>query len=1306
MYPLHYSDLRIALSVLYSLPSSCPQNLTSQQAHDFLLSIQSRNVRRQLQSIQQSQIDMVKKGNYQKDDLNENSFITWGSSWLASVMVLLSSDSHPAERLFSAQTLMHRVRRVKLVEAIDLEIETPPGGFNTEVILSTYYKWISLSSHDTLRDIIADYFQSNRAQDEEKVKGELSLLTVAYIAYHNAATIPVDEHTQPLLTTLGATMSAISMRLRYTPQSIADNMPASPTPIVHMILQALEKISTRCTLQNQATSAFSLCACALLGAIPDTLLASPGGARGKFSIDPRCLVAAHKELRNPDTGVHVVWQATTIHTSPNLSLLWTFERWAKYLPLPWESFVQKTLDYLVTNGGMLQHPYALSYLIAIFEGASWKVDQIITFSLGLDNQNVEGGKKKQSSKSKKRQKDIVKKSTTDFVVEEAKAERIHRGDVACRTTANIWKHLEPILKSSPEGASCLCACANACFPYWTQHPSSGGIELIRLIMTSFQDICGSLNRNIRGLAYEPLCNLHSAMQETSAAESPFQDLMTDHLFQCSMKLATSCRYPSHYFDHMTIDSDEELEVERNDIRDVLRAISGGEVTYSGPPSKSSLQVLHYIVQACTKSILEDVDSAGLPHETAVHALTALAKPLNCLGEAFVRGELENPRLIEILDTTMKALSYVGEKLVKVLPTLRVAEVFPLSRIFDLGFASLCPALSSICQKGHFPTALGLCIQNAMHAAFLSLIHIPELVAESTLDHSPYDIRGAFRGPGGEDHVGILLFSRLANEGEALAKHVLSLGHANGNNLLQDLCKLHGDLKVIENERGAGIHYGKGVTPRTRRILLETISTFTKLAKSTPGLLQDGGTEADRMLRELFESAVMHLSRIPRPGNFDEKTLFEICEHTYDISAFDASLVSCLFSDSSEPIVLDCVSTMMEAGVYGYRNCMTCNGKDKEMVQWSRLRGALVNNIKASAHPGLLSRAIEALVLLTTAECEAIMLQCNSGPSSQSYIFNETIFPDDGLPTGAFVIVMADLLNNENLSQSIVQDYIRAASQCCTPVLQTFCHECPTYTLPSAVEPRAALCEAWFLTASVIAERMQSKAVGVSNDLALKLISESCCGAITLILFTPLQKDSAKQVHDKKGMNMDGPQTLAIVDFFEKVFLMDSAALHFVAQELQHRYQAQLDEHEHQQNDTALRGIAILVAILFRAASGCLPPWTIEGFPSIFAALYQGCGSSTDVFVQVVEAAMTIKLSPGAASGLTPPGSVLAGRFFEGMKEATQHTFLRNAAEISAKDTDEGWRRFKALLKQAAGGKKKASGFSQKPSPSSWDCDRL
>ena len=119
-----------------------------------------------------------------------------------------------------------------------------------------------------------------------------------------------------------------------------------------------------------------------------------------------------------------------------------------------------------------------------------------------------------------------------------------------------------------------------------------------------------------------------------------EHVMVQHLFQSSMRLATSCGYPSNYFHgNMTLDNEEEMEVDRNDVRDVLRAVSGGEDSYSGPPRSASLRVLDGLVRTCVDSILNQQDEHGLPHETAVHALSALAKPLNILAEAYARNEL-------------------------------------------------------------------------------------------------------------------------------------------------------------------------------------------------------------------------------------------------------------------------------------------------------------------------------------------------------------------------------------------------------------------------------------------------------------------------------------------------------------------------------------------------------------------------------------------------------------------------------------------------------------------------------------------
>jgi len=379
-----------------------------------------------------------------------------------------------------------------------------------------------------------------------------------------------------------------------------------------------------------------------------------------------------------------------------------------------------------------------------------------------------------------------------------------------------------------------------------------------------------------------------------------------------------------------------------------------------------------------------------------------------------------------------------------------------------------------------------------------------------------------------------------------------------------------------------------------------------------------------------------------------------------------------------------------------------------LLQWGRLRGALMAVVKASACPDLPHRAIEALIALIIAECEAITILCKAGPSSQSSIFNETIVSDEGLPAGAFVIVFAKLLDCGNLSESAQHDVYQAITKFSGPVFETLCLECPDFTSPSVIDPRPSLCEAWFLTMSSVAKTMQdNNGTKPLDDLLIKIVVDTCCAGIVLILNPSLEKDTLKREKEKKGMSMDGPQTLAIMSFLEEVFLCETRFLQYVAQELQQRLQGILPE-QHQQDDNILCGMSILCAGLYRAASGGLPPWTLESTPSVFAALYQGCGNRNQAFRQVLEAATVVRISAEIHNpkGVSNSRLALAGRFFETMKEATRREFLQKAIEIADKDTADGWRRFKTVLKQAAGGKKKFTGLCQKPSPSSWECDRL
>ncbi|KAI2503727.1 hypothetical protein MHU86_10708 [Fragilaria crotonensis] len=180
--PCLYGDLRVALATLYSLPHQ-HHSLSAHNAHNYLMEFQARNVRRKLQSIHQRQVDLAKRGGDLEVPDGEVETISFGSSWLACLMVLMQSDTHSSERLFCAQTLMHRLRRSKMNEAIDIEIESPPGIYHEDATMMAYQTWIH-ACHAPLGQLIARHLETSRESppsnlilEEERIKCEISLLT-------------------------------------------------------------------------------------------------------------------------------------------------------------------------------------------------------------------------------------------------------------------------------------------------------------------------------------------------------------------------------------------------------------------------------------------------------------------------------------------------------------------------------------------------------------------------------------------------------------------------------------------------------------------------------------------------------------------------------------------------------------------------------------------------------------------------------------------------------------------------------------------------------------------------------------------------------------------------------------------------------------------------------------------------------------------------------------------------------------------------------------------------------------------------
>jgi len=578
--PRLFQDLRAALACLYSLSSNTANSIKSFEAHDFLIHLQSRNVRRKLYSIQQSDRDQRNK-NKVEDYTTKLAEEVEGSTWLACLCLLCCAQADSAERLFAAQTLMHRLRRAKLSEAIDLEVEdpnkylSPQIKVNLQLVATDYAQWMH-QVHPLLGSLVQQFLTNHSitdATDEEQLKGELAMLTLVAITYLTASHSAQDTNMQPLIYTLGNSLAATALRLRFTPQSVMspdNNSKATPTsaPLVTMIVQSLSAaVAADSINNNNTTTAFFSCCCSCLGAIPEALLSSGGGAMGRISIDPRCIQAAHEELRQPATGVYLLWEALRNNNMDDefviSHLLVTCQKWAKCLPLP-QDFVEYTVPLagklLISSSSSFHpgRPAALSYLIAIYESGAWTSEYILTFSLGLSSEQLSStqpaNKKRQSSRSKRRQQERIDTTATDDLRAQAEAECRHRGEMACLATRLLWEGLAALVRQSlaqsvdisGEGPlGCLCACANACLPHWLRHSSSSSCEDAALavsIMEVFQDICSHPDRAVRALSYEALYTLNTTLLETTRTRyqqsppqppSEMETTVGNHLYQVS-----------------------------------------------------------------------------------------------------------------------------------------------------------------------------------------------------------------------------------------------------------------------------------------------------------------------------------------------------------------------------------------------------------------------------------------------------------------------------------------------------------------------------------------------------------------------------------------------------------------------------------------------------------------------------------------------------------------------------------------------------------------------------------------------------
>mmetsp|Transcript_9935 Transcript_9935/g.27502 ORF Transcript_9935/g.27502 Transcript_9935/m.27502 type:complete len:537 (-) Transcript_9935:3388-4998(-) len=535
-----------------------------------------------------------------------------------------------------------------------------------------------------------------------------------------------------------------------------------------------------------------------------------------------------------------------------------------------------------------------------------------------------------------------------------------------------------------------------------------------------------------------------------------------------------------------------------------------------------------------------------------------------------------------------------------------------------------------------------------------------------------------RGPGGEDHVASILLMRLSSESDTLTQLMVS----SVSDHIKEMCELHQYLKSVESWTK---DHNPRTTPKTRRILLGVICRLE--------LSSNGQAGASELLLGILQAAATSISSI-ETAQLSDQSFFVLCESALDISSLEATVLSSFFSQDGQNT---CWTTFQAATAKGYElGCLQHSTDPGLFLQWNRLRGALFTLFMACANPDLSRECSHCILGLISSECNAgAQLFASSRPSS-STIFNDEIVSPDSIPSGIFIVSIGKQFERKTSHPLAI--CVETMCQAAAPVLGLILVQVPNPS-KDICDPRCSIAEAWFSSLSLMAQHSDS-CKDLSNARVGELIAESVVAATSLIFGVKLSKGSN---HDgANGMSMDGPQSLALMDFLTAFLGLPSARLSHVLTELSRRFPVNLE------GDGNAVGLAILMSALLRAIQGATPPWCLESIPSVFSNLYQGIGKNHQVFGGALKVAMEIRLplTSQATVGGVAPGDLYSGHIFESVCEATCAEFRQEAVELARMDTHGSWKRLKHITKGICGGKKKDTDFGQKPPFTRWEYERI
>jgi hypothetical protein len=349
------------------------------------------------------------------------------------------------------------------------------------------------------------------------------------------------------------------------------------------------------------------------------------------------------------------------------------------------------------------------------------------------------------------------------------------------------------------------------------------------------------------------------------------------------------------------------------------------------------------------------------------------------------------------------------------------------------------------------------------------------------------------------------------------------------------------------------------------------------------------------------------------------------------------------------------------------------------------------------------RATEILISFIREECNAIEKQCALGSNSSSFIFCEEAIFADGVPAGLYIKALSDAIASVKPSVDIqgLGNILHVVCDCKDDVLACITHRCADPDEHIFADPRPTLTECWFLLMSTI---IDSNLVDVRTEVVL---IDSFAAFVSMLFYPSMEKTLSARRLDP-GMSLDGAQSLAALLFVERFLRLGHDTLYKAGQKVLSVLPIDVDEFRKWHNDDTLVGASIIGAAFFRANQGSLPPWAVETVPDVYSALFQSLRKDVALFGTVIRLSMEIRLANVTVPAFPnlKPGQLLSGRSFEGISEKAKMSFVTDVMALCEKDDLASWRRMKAIVKQACGGKKKETDFSQKPAFTKWDFFRV